>query len=236
MKKLVIIMAALIMSMAMLVGCTGSTEDAQATGSQEPVSTEAESEVNSEEESEVVSEEISEEVSEEVVVDYSAEAVMALIDDLIAKYPNENPEHIKSAVIGANIDYIAEEDLNTILTAYGYTLEELNVLFGEYAKELKECFDLTFNYRHGDIEPEVIFEDRMSLDEVMMNPKDYEYTLLGYDIYDDEYEHVGEIAQQYDDMYRLAEKEGAVSSGMKVSDALWIDQATTPYDKYINVN
>lgn len=236
MKKLVIIMATFIMSMAMLVGCTGGTEDAQATGSQEQVSTEAESEVNSEEESEVVSEEISEEVSEEVAVDYSAEAVMALVDDLIAKYPNENPEHIKSAVIGANIDYIAEEDLNTILTAYGYTLEELNVLFGEYAKELKECFDLTYNYRHGSDKPEVVFEDRMSLDEVMMNPEDYEYTLLGYDIYDDEYEHVSEIAHQYDDMYRLAEKEGAVSSGMKVSDALWIDPATTPYDKYINAN
>ena len=76
----------------------------------------------------------------------------------------------------------------------------------------------------------------MSLDEVMMNPEDYEYTLLGYDIYDDEYEHVSEIAHQYDDMYRIAEKEGAVSSGMKVSDALWIDPATTPYDKYINAN
>lgn len=242
MKKLVIIMATFIMSMAMLVGCTGGTEDAEAAGSQEPVSTEAEAEVNSEEESEVVSEDISEEVSEEVseeaeeAVDYSAEAVMALVDDLIVKYPNENPEYIKSVVIGANIDYIAEEDLNTILTAYGYTLEELNVLFGEYAKELKECFDLTYNYRHGDIEPEVVFEDRMSLDEVMMNPEDYEYTLLGYDIYDDEYEHVSEIAHQYDDMYRIAEKEGAVSSGMKVSDALWIDPATTPYDKYINAN
>lgn len=236
MKKLVIIMAALIMSMAMLVGCTGSTEDAQATDSQEPVSTEAESEVNSEEESEVVSEDISEEVSEEVVVDYSAEAVMDLIDDLIAKYPNENPEHIKSAVIGANIDYIAEEDLNTILTAYGYTLEELNVLFGEYAKELKECFELTYYYRHGDIEPEVIFEDRMSLDEVMMNPEDYEYTLLGYDIYDDRYEHVGEIAQQCNNIHQDAVADGTLTSGMKVSDVLWIDPASTPYDKYINAN
>lgn len=242
MKKLVIIMATFIMSMAMLVGCTGGTEDAEAAGSQEPVSTEAESEVNSEEASDVVSEDISEEVSEEVseeaeeAVDYSAEAVMALVDDLIAKYPNENPECIKSVVIGANIDYITEDDLNTILTAYGYTLEDLNVLFGEYAKELKECFDLTFNYRHGDIEAEVIFEERMSLDEVMMNPEDYEYTLLGCDIYDDEYEHIGEIAQQYDKIYYDAVEEGVVTSGMKVSDALWIDQAITPYDKYINVN
>lgn len=242
MKKLVIIMATFIMSMAMLVGCTGGTEDEEAAGSQEPVSTEAESEVNSEEESEVVSEDISEEVSEEVseeaeeAVDYSAEAVMALVDDLIAKYPNENPEYIKSAVIGANIDYITEDDLNTILTAYGYTLEDLNVLFGEYIGDLRSCFTLTFGYHQGGDEPEVLFDDRMPLYEVMLNKKDYDYELLGYNIYDDKYEPDNEVVNQYGNIYQNSVAEGTQTSGMKVSDALWIDQAITPYDKYINVN
>lgn len=236
MKKLVIIMAALIMSMAMLVGCTGGTEDAQATGSQEPVSTEAESEVNSEEESEVVSEEISEEVSEEVVVDYSAEAVMALIDDLIAKYPNENPEHIKSAVIGANIDYIAEEDLYTILTAYGYTLEELNVLFGEYIGDLMSCFVLTFGYHQGGDEPEVLFDDRMPLYEVTLNNHDMEYMKLGYSRYDEEYEPISENSIKFDEFYYDSVDKELYSSGMMVCDALWTDSTISPYTKYISVN
>ena len=76
----------------------------------------------------------------------------------------------------------------------------------------------------------------MSLDEVMMNPEDYEYTLLGYDIYDDRYEHVGEIAQQCNNIHQDAVADGTLTSGMKVSDVLWIDPATTPYDKYINAN
>lgn len=242
MKKLVIIMSTFIMSMAMLVGCTGGTEDAEAAGSQEPVSTEAESEVNSEEESEVVSEDISEEGSEEVseeaeeAVDYSAEAVMALVDDLIAKYPNENPECIKSVVIGANIDYITEDDLNTILTAYGYMLEDLNVLFGEYIGDLMSCFVLTFGYHQGGDEPEVLFDDRMPLYEVMLNKKDYDYELLGYNIYDDKYEPDNEVVNQYGNIYQNSVAEGTQTSGMKVSGALWIDQAITPYDKYINVN
>ncbi len=71
---------------------------------------------------EVVSEEISEEVSEEVVeeVDYSASAIMLLIDELIAKYPIENPEHIKATMLIANLDNISEEDLQVIFDIYGY--------------------------------------------------------------------------------------------------------------------
>lgn len=242
MKKLVIIMATFIMSMAMLVGCTGGTEDAEAAGSQEPVSTEAEAEVNSEEESEVVSEDISEEVSEEVseeaeeAVDYSAEAVMALVDDLIAKYPNENPECIKSVVIGANIDYITEDDLNTILTAYGYTLEDLNVLFGEYIGDLRSCFTLTFGYHQGGDEPEVLFDDRMPLYEVTLNNHDMEYMKLGYSRYDEEYEPISENSIKFDEFYYDSVDKELYSSGMMVYDALWTDSTISPYTKYISVN
>lgn len=246
MKKLVIIMATFIMSMAMLVGCTGGTEDAEAAGSQEPVSTEAESEVNSEEASDVVSEDISEEVSEEVseeaseeaeeAVDYSAEAVMALVDDLIAKYPNENPEYIKSVVIGANIDYITEDDLNTILTAYGYTLEDLNVLFGEYIGDLRSCFTLTFGYHQGGDEPEVLFDDRMPLYEVTLNNHDMEYMKLGYSRYNEKYEYIDAEREKFDNFYYDSVDKGLYSSGMMACDSLWVDSTVSPYTNYISSN
>lgn len=86
MKKIGMIMLVILMSMAVLTGCTSETENVESDEVSETVS-ENSSEISEDILPEEVEEESAEEVSEEMVeeVDYSAEAVMALIDDLIAK-------------------------------------------------------------------------------------------------------------------------------------------------------
>ena len=82
MRKLLVIMLVVSLSVVMLTGCTNSAENVEDIGSEQIVTEEEsqviteESEVASEEISETESENSSEEVSEEVIVDYSAENII----------------------------------------------------------------------------------------------------------------------------------------------------------------
>jgi len=156
MRKLLVIMLVVSLSVVMLTGCTNSAENVEDIGSEQIV-TEEESQVISEEESEVVSGEVSEtesensseEVLEEVIVDYSAESVMAKIDEIIATCPYDDPEQIKAAVIGVNLEYISDEDLTTLMDTYGYTLEELKDLFDAYMEQYLHHMWLTNRWNIG---------------------------------------------------------------------------------------
>lgn len=150
MRKLLVIMLVVSLSVVMLTGCTNSAENVEDTGSEQIV-TEEESQVVTEE-SEVASEEISEESSEEVAevtVDYSAESVMAKIDEIITACPYDDSEQIKAAVIGVNLEYISDEDLTTLMDTYGYTLEELKDLFDAYMEQYLHHMWLTNRWNIG---------------------------------------------------------------------------------------
>ena len=121
MKKNFLFVVALIVVVAGFMACS-STEVVESLAS-EPASS---SEVASDD---ISSKEVSEEASsEEVAEGYSADEVMKLVDELTAKYQYNNPEHIKALVVAANLDYICSEDLDTILTTYGYTIEDMATL------------------------------------------------------------------------------------------------------------
>lgn len=241
-RSLVAIILMLCMSLTLLVGCAGDeavngtnnsevslvVEDVNAEVSESEVASETDSEVNEEESTETVSEETIEEV------DYSAEAIMGLVDDLIVKYPNENPEYIKAAVIAANLDYISEEDLNAILTEYEYTLEDMSVLYTEYVTYAHDAYEGTSAYYQGDIEPDVYFDTIMPFYEVTMNGKDRQYMELCYDCRDERYRIIAEVNDQYNKMYYDAIDKGTYSSGMMVCDAVWIDPTLNPYEQYAN--
>ena len=245
-RNLVAVVLIFCMSLTLFVGCTGD-ETANGTDNSgvssvaeeeaEDVSeSEVASETDSEENEEVVSEATTEAVSEEVVgeVDYSAEAVMGLIDDLIEKYPNEKPEYIKAAVVAANLDYISEEDLNAILTGYGYTLEDMSVLYTEYVTYANDAYNKTSAYYQGDIEPSVYFDTIMPFYEVTMNETDRKYMELCYECRDERYRIIAEINDEYNKMYYDAIDNGTYSSGMMVCDAVWIDPTLNPYEQYAN--
>lgn len=176
MKKVLFSMLMSIMSAALLTGCTGDTE----TVIGDSVLSETIEEIS--EETPVVSEEVatSEETSiEEVeeVVMYSADEVMAHIDSLITQYQYNDPEHIKALVIAANLDYISEEDLNTILSTYGYTMEELAVKYDECILDNAVAMDTSFKYSQGQVdtlEDEDTYEYRITINAVMMNENDVE--------------------------------------------------------------
>lgn len=176
MKKVLFSMLMSIMSAALLTGCTSDTE----TVIGDSVLSETTEEIS--EETPVVSEEVatSEETSieeaEEVVM-YSADEVMAHIDSLITQYQYNDPEHIKALVIAANLDYISEEDLNTILSTYGYTMEELAVKYDECILDNGEAHQQTFDFRQGNIDTltdENTYKYRITLNAVMMNETDAE--------------------------------------------------------------
>lgn len=138
MKKLLMLILVVAMSMVSLIGCTNEATNDEVANSSEAVSVEGESYAFTEEESENVSEETleteSEKVNEEAedVAEYSAETVMELADEIILQYPNENPEMIKAVALGTNAKYMTEDDIQTVLDAYGFTKERVNELFIEY--------------------------------------------------------------------------------------------------------
>lgn len=166
-RSLVVLFALLAVT---LVGCNEPVAD-------EPVT--SASEVQSEEVSEEVSDEASEEISEEVAEEtYSAQEVMTLIDNLTAKYQYNDPEHIKALVIAANLDYITAEDLDTILTTYGYTMDDLSALYDACAMDSNLSMGNTLSYYSGvtdSVSPEQEYTNRIALSAVMLNENDKQF-------------------------------------------------------------
>lgn len=137
-----------------------------------------------------VSEEISEEVSEEVVEEifYTADDVMTLVDELIIKYPYDNPEHIKSIVIAANLSYLSEEERNKLYTFYGYTAEELAALFDEWIIDRYQIVcGSTYNYHAGvsyeKPDTEFYYENMISFENVMLNESDKQVAILVEEVF-----------------------------------------------------
>lgn len=191
MRKLLVIMLVVSLSVVMLTGCTNSTENVEDIGS-EQIATEEESQVVTEE-SEVASEEISEESSEEVAevtVDYSAENIMALCDKLEEKYPIENPDHIRATMIMANLDHISEEDLEVLFSTYGYDYTKLETLFIEYLDVLYTSVNAGFRVSQGVLDQEVIdqadFLERMPITEVVLEAEDMELAEYCYSVLEDQ--------------------------------------------------
>lgn len=238
MKKLLVMMLVLTVSVMLFTGCGADAQEQVS----EPVS-EAVSEVVSEEVSEEVSEVISEEVSGEVVEEefYSAEEVMALVDDLIVKYPYNDPEHIKCLVIAANLDYISEEDLNTILTEYGYTLEDLAAL---YIGENGVLYDATisyydtYSYHLGTVDSvaeKQRFSNRISLEAIMLNADDKAFALEidGYIFMASELDGSSESkAKGYADHTPISSGEKVVVSFIKY--IYGYDVEYNPYNDYLS--
>lgn len=167
MKKNILLVATLVAIMASFVACKN----------EEPVASEpASSEVASEEMS---SEEVSEEVSsEEVASDYSADAIMKLVDELVVKYPYNNPEHIKTLVIAANLEYISAEDLDTILNTYGYTMDDLALLYDECVLDSADALQNSFAWSQGQIDkltPEQTYEKRITMGDALINEEDAKF-------------------------------------------------------------
>ncbi|MBQ7832444.1 MAG: hypothetical protein IJ336_02575 [Lachnospiraceae bacterium] len=163
----------------MFVGC-GNEDAVKEEESSSENSSVSEESVISEEVSEENSETVSEEINEEAVgVDYSADTVMALCDELAEKYVYDDPEYIKSLVIAGNLDYITEEDLNIILTTWGYTMEDLAAI---YEEGIESSITAYFKWRerksgssaYTKYEIEWDYAKRVMFEQVMLNPEDKE--------------------------------------------------------------
>lgn len=184
MKKLLAMMFVVVMSIVMLTGCGSDVDDAGNTESSDVVSEEntenSEAEVSDVEETDTEEKEFLDtseetlEVVEETTM-YSADEVMAHIDTLIAQYTYNDPEHIKALVIAANMDYISEEDLNVILTAYGYTMEDMATLYDECLMDACTSFVDTNCYYYGindSVSETLEYDNRITLSSVMLNEAD----------------------------------------------------------------
>lgn len=129
-RKLVAVMVLSILTVC-LVAC-GNHEEVSNIPEQESVETSVSSEEISEEDS-IVTEEVSEEVSEDVSeVDYSLAAIEAKINEIVEAYPNEDSRQIAAVVIGTNVKYMTEEEIEEVLNAYDFSREEVNQLFMDY--------------------------------------------------------------------------------------------------------
>ncbi len=256
MKKILVMLFVMALCIAMLTGCDSNTGDTDVIGSSDVVAENTESSaedtsMNGEtgtadgeviDSSESISEEESEGVEETVM--FSADEVMAHIDALIAEYTYNDPEHIKCLVIAANLDYISEEDLNTILAEYGYTMEELAAL---YIGEGGPMYSVTISYARtqkyyssgGDsgLDESERYENRITLESIMLNDADKEFAkkmddyFIASSVLDRVESNASIVANSYD----------AVTSGEKVvvSYVKFIfgyDREYNPYNDYLNVN
>lgn len=171
-QSLVVLLVLCALLAVTLVGCNEPVADDPVTPT---------SEVESEEVSEEVSDETSEEISEEAAEEtYSAQEVMTLIDNLTVKYQYNDPDHIKALVIAANLDYITAEDLDTLLTTYGYTMDELATLYDECANDNALSMGDTIKYYSGEVDsvsPEREYANRIALSDVMLNESDKEFAV-----------------------------------------------------------
>ena len=177
MKKLLVTMLVVAMSIVLLTGCSDNTGDVETSD----VVSEENSESSDVEETDTTDESVntSEESSatEEETVVYSADEVMAHIDTLITQFPYNNPEHVKTLVIAANMDYISEEDLNTILSIYGYSIDELAVVYDECILDNAAALQKSFEYSQGQINglaEEETYAKRITLESAMLNDYDKE--------------------------------------------------------------
>ena len=211
-RSLVAIIMMMCMSLSLLVGCGGEEAVNEEVSSEvSSVTEDVNSEVNvseevsasgSEENEEAVSEEESSEVIEEV--DYSADAVMGLIDELIAKYPDENADYIKALVIAMNLDYMSREDVEAVMSTYGYSFEQLNANFVGILEVKRDIFYVRSRYMADKIdEYENRYENSIMIYECCLNPdettyfKNFEDTVAYSDI-SETTAYVVRIAENYD--------------------------------------
>ena len=141
MRKKLYLMAAVIVGTLLFAACN-KTEPQPA-----PVS-----EVVSEVISETVSAEPSEEISEEPVaeeLDYSAEAITKIGDEISNDVKYLTRDQIDSFIIAANLDHISDEDLETLLSTNGYTLESLNDSYIAGLKTMRNFRENVINYQVG---------------------------------------------------------------------------------------
>lgn len=141
-RNLVAVILMLSMSVCLFAGCTGNEAvnepaDSETVSVEETVNIdvpEAEevSETINEENTEAVSEEESSEAVEEVAEDYSITAIEARINEIAGSYPNEDSRQIAAVVIGTNVKYMTEEEVEEALNTYEFTKEEVNELFIQY--------------------------------------------------------------------------------------------------------
>lgn len=179
MKKLAVIMFVAMMAFVMLTGCGGGKESEEISEVSSESSSDMVSETVSEEVSETVSETTTEEISEEASeeeVDYSADAVIALVDTLIAKYSDENQDYIKALVIAMNMEYMSDADFETVMTTYGYTMEQLNENFVGVLDMKYECYHQRELYLDGAIDEYVNrYEDSIMISETCLNSDEITY-------------------------------------------------------------
>ncbi|MBQ7765242.1 MAG: hypothetical protein IJ397_00190 [Lachnospiraceae bacterium] len=228
--------AILLMSLMaiMFVGCSNKDAVKEEEVSSETASV-AEESINLEEVGEENSEALSEEIGEETVeVDYSANTIIALCDELAEKYVYDDPEYIKSLVIAANLDYITEEDLITILTTWGYTMEDLAVIYEEGIESTADAYAITNWHMEGsaiEFNDEVNYANRVLFQDVTLNIED---RLLAIQF--DEYA-IASNGDKFGEFWSEEPKTSFEALLSSVSDTLrYGDMWVTPYADYIQEN
>lgn len=143
-----------------------------------------ESIVELESKSEEISEEVSEEISEEPIeeiVDYSASSVIAFSEELMKKYPEQDPMEIVAGVVIANCDYIEPEELEIIFEKYGCTIEDLETKFNSYFTDYLELVlnsYCTVGGQYFDGEVPVLNDGLVVIpDELMMEENENKHTV-----------------------------------------------------------
>lgn len=242
MKKLFVMMLIVVMSIVILAGCSNNTEDAETSDvvSEESSESSDVKETDTTDESVNASEESFEAVEETVM--YSAEEVMAHIDTLIAQYTYNDPEHIKCMVIAANLDYIEAEELEIILTTYGYTMEDLAQMYLGEEGPLYCAFYSYWDTRDyhlsaiDSLDESEIYGNQITLESVMLNEADKAFAKK----IDDDFIK-SSVLDGDESVVRGLEGYEGTTSGEKlvvsyISFIFDYDCEYNPYNDYINAN
>lgn len=250
MKKILVMMLVVVLCMAMLSGCGSNTGDTDVIGSSDTVeeNTESSTEADMTDGEAVATSEEESEIVEETVM-FSADEVMAHIDTLITQYTYNNPEHIKALIIAANLDYISEEELDTILTAHGYAMEDLAALYDECILDNGTSLKTSFAYSQGNIDSlsdEEKYENRVTLESAMMNDYDKEIakwydTLLidksnGYSVFENEKMFIENLEKGVEVSSSVNVTIYSYTCSVRINKLKYSEYLDNPYVNYANVN
>lgn len=112
---------------------------------------------------------------------FTTDSIMKLAEELIIKYPEENPEHVRALLLMVNLDLINEADVKTLLDAYGFTYETLEDTYKEFQESFRESCLNTFAFYSGD-NPEKIganFGARIYITDVVLAEEDKPFAEMG---------------------------------------------------------
>lgn len=164
---------------------------------------------------------------------FTTNSIMKLTEELIVKYPEEKPEHVRALLLMANLDRINEADVKTLFDNYGFTYETLDETYREFHESFRNSCDATFATYEGGNDERIgaNFSTRIHITDVVLYEEDKPFAemgqkyIRGYVLHYDS----GVSFSSYEETY-----EKRLSDGLSFAECVIDNYANAPADRQLD--